>query len=724
MAGPIASAQDSFAELLSAGALPNPQGGAGDLSATDLVQLFESQATSRRLDLEARRLGAERRAFYSIGSSGHEGNAAVARALRLTDMAFLHYRSGAFLIERSRQLPGSTPIWDMALSFTASRDDPISGGRHKVLGSKPLNIPPQTSTIASHLPKAVGAAYAISLARALSFAGKVMPDDALVLCSFGDASSNHSTAQGAFNTAAWTAFRNIPLPLIFLCEDNGIGISVPTPDGWVGRNFSQRAGLEYVACDGRDVASAFAGAQEAADIARRRRKPVFLHMKTVRIGGHAGSDVEAAYRSRAEIEVAQREDPLLMTAARLASEAGISSGEIAGIYARISDQARHAMEAATERPKLTSAKDVMASVVPPRVETPAAPATSLDQPAANEPQHLSRMVSLVLAEQMQRHEEIVVFGEDVGRKGGVYGATTRLQQQFGRTRVFDTLLDEQAILGNAIGFAHNGLLPIPEIQFLAYVHNAEDQLRGEAATLSFFSRGQYTNPMVVRIAGLGYQKGFGGHFHNDNSVNVFRDIPGIVVACPSSAAEAARLMRESVRLAREEGRVVVFIEPIALYGTKDLHEDGDGEMLSVLNEISDAAPLGEVAVHGEGRDLLIATYGNGTYMARRCAKRLAAEGIATRVLDLRWLHPLPVDAVLAEARDCEALLVVDECRRTGSLAEEMVCRLVEGGFDRPLARLNSDDSFIPLGPAAEEVLLSEAQIMAAARKLTGKGDAA
>ena len=447
-------------------------------------------------------------------------------------------------------------------------------------------------------------------------------------------------------------------------------------------------------------------------------------MKTVRIGGHAGSDVEAAYRSRAEIEVAQREDPLLMTAARLASEAGISSAEIAGIYARISDQARHAMEAATERPKLTSAKDVMASVVPPRVVTRAAPATSLDQPAANEPQHLSRMVSLVLAEQMQRHEEIVVFGEDVGRKGGVYGATTRLQQQFGRTRVFDTLLDEQAILGNAIGFAHNGLLPIPEIQFLAYVHNAEDQLRGEAATLSFFSRGQYTNPMVVRIAGLGYQKGFGGHFHNDNSVNVFRDIPGIVVACPSSAAEAARLMRESVRLAREEGRVVVFIEPIALYGTKDLHEDGDGEMLSVLNEISDAAPLGEVAVHGEGRDLLIATYGNGTYMARRCAKRLAAEGIATRVLDLRWLHPLPVDAVLAEARDCEALLVVDECRRTGSLAEEMVCRLVEDGFDKPLARLNSDDSFIPLGPAAEEVLLSEAQILAAARKLTGKGDAA
>src|SRR5690554_8156243 len=134
-------------------------------------------------------------------------------------------------------------------------------------------------------------------------------------------------------------------------------------------------------------------------------------------------------------------------------------------------------------------------------------------------------------------------GEDIGRKGGVYGVTRGLQKRFGVHRVVDTLLDEQSILGLGIGLGQNGLLPIVEIQFLAYLHNAEDQLRGEAATLSFFSSGQYQNPMVIRIASLAYQKGFGGHFHNDNSIAVLRDLPGVIVACPSNGPDAANMLR-------------------------------------------------------------------------------------------------------------------------------------------------------------------------------------
>ena len=145
---------------------------------------------------------------------------------------------------------------------------------------------------------------------------------------------------------------------------------------------------------------------------------------------------------------------------------------------------------------------------------------------------------------MLEYPEIVMMGEDVGRKGGVYGVTQKLCDRFGQDRIIDTLLDEQSILGLAIGLAHNGFIPMPEIQFLAYLHNAEDQIRGEAATLSFFSNGQFTNPMVLRIAGLGYQKGFGGHFHNDNSLAVLRDIPGVIVGCPSHGADAAKMLRE------------------------------------------------------------------------------------------------------------------------------------------------------------------------------------
>lgn len=199
-----------------------------DLTDAALVEIFDSQILSRQLDLTSRRMQAKGQSFYTIGSSGHEGNAAISAVFRHTDMAFLHYRDAPFLIQRSRQLPGQTPAWDLLLSFAASEEDPISGGRHKVLGSKALFIPPQTSTIASHLPKALGAAYSLGLSRRTAHKG-AMPDDSVVLCSFGDASFNHSTAQGAINAAAWTAYQNIPLPLVWVCEDNGIGISTNTP---------------------------------------------------------------------------------------------------------------------------------------------------------------------------------------------------------------------------------------------------------------------------------------------------------------------------------------------------------------------------------------------------------------------------------------------------------------------------------------------------------------
>ena len=175
---------------------------------------------------------------------------------------------------------------------------------------------------------------------------------------------------------------------------------------------------------------------------------------------------------------------------------------------------------------------------------------------------------------------MLAFGEDVGRKGGVYGVTRGLPRRFGAGRVFDTLLDEQSILGLGLGAGLSGLLPVPEIQYLAYLHNAEDQLRGEAASLQFFSAGQYRNPMVARVAGLAYQKGFGGHFHNDNAVGVLRDIPGLVVAVPSRAQDAAAMLRTCLAAAAVDGTRVRFLEPIALYHTRDLYQPGDGGWLS------------------------------------------------------------------------------------------------------------------------------------------------
>ena len=221
-----------------------------NIRSSELISLFESQIMSRHMDLKARILKNEGKCFYTIGSSGHEGNAVFGKVFPYTDMAFLHYRSGPFFIQRSKQLPESTPIYDIALSFMASSDDPISGGRHKVIGSKKLNIPPQTSTIASHLPKAVGTAFSIDRAKDLDISERKLKTESIILCSFGDASANHATALSAFNTASWVSNSGGHVPIIFICEDNGTGISVPTNEHWIEQNFSNRLGLQYVKTDG------------------------------------------------------------------------------------------------------------------------------------------------------------------------------------------------------------------------------------------------------------------------------------------------------------------------------------------------------------------------------------------------------------------------------------------------------------------------------------------
>ncbi|MGQ0586616.1 MAG: thiamine pyrophosphate-dependent enzyme [Gammaproteobacteria bacterium] len=699
------------------GTLPRPRhdwslADAG-ITKAELIELFETQVLSRQLDLHARRMSAAKQGFYTIGSSGHEGNAAIAKALRHTDPAMLHYRDAPFFIQRSKQVPGIDIVYDMLLSFVASSDDPIAGGRHKVLGSKPLTVPPQTSTIASQLPKAVGAAYSMPLAKRLGVPS-AWPADSVVVCSFGDASLNHSTAQGAMNAAAWIAYQSVPLPLIFVCEDNGLGVSVPTPAGWVEATVRRWPAIQYVACDGLDLLDTLRAARQGERLARRG-KPVFLHMGCVRLMGHAGADAQEGYLSPAQIEAQEKLDPLLFSAALLLEHGALGAAEILERYDAIGANVRTVAEKAIARPKLRTVKDVMASIVPPSRKPPVAsrpaPAPSKDKTT------LARLITATLDRALATKPHLVMAGEDIGAKGGVYGLTIKLQQRHGAHRVIDTLLDEQTILGLGIGIAHNNLLAVVEIQYLAYLHNAEDQIRGEAATLPFFSNGQFTNPMVVRVAGLGYQKGFGGHFHNDNSIAVLRDIPGLLVCCPSNGADAVGLLQEAIRLADEEQRVVIFLEPIALYHTRDLHQPDDGLWTFADPGPDHRLPVGKLGVHGDGEDLAIVTYGNGMYLSRQALPEIEANGVKARLVDLRWLTAIDHDAVLKAVKDCKRVLIVDECRRSGSLSEELVTGLVERGWksDR-LSRLTAEDSFIPLGVASTVTMPSKDQIVAAALK--------
>ncbi|MGL6211347.1 MAG: thiamine pyrophosphate-dependent enzyme, partial [Paracoccaceae bacterium] len=290
---------ENFLRRLAAGDLPEGRLPTGPLTGAQARAVYRAACVSRALDLQARVMQRGGQGFYTIGSSGHEAMAAMALALRADDMAFLHYRDAAFQIARGGQVPGQDPVWDMLLSFAASSEDPISGGRHKVLGSRALMIPPQTSTIASHLPKAVGAAYSIGLMRGGRPEHALLAADGVVMASFGDASLNHASAQGALNAAGWASWSGAALPLLFVCEDNGIGISTKSPKGWVGAVLASRPGVRVFGCDGLDVYDTYRVAAEAVDFVRRARKPAVLHLTCVRLYGHAGADVPTTYLPRA-----------------------------------------------------------------------------------------------------------------------------------------------------------------------------------------------------------------------------------------------------------------------------------------------------------------------------------------------------------------------------------------------------------------------------------------
>ena len=735
---------------------------------TDTRAVFRAMLTSRALDVAARRLKAEGRGYYTISSAGHEYNAVVGHLLRPTDPAFLHYRAGAFVAARRRHDLDAF-VHDTVASFQASTSDPVAAGRHKVWGSREAWIPPQTSTIASHVPKAVGAAIALGRLGRGRLPGtpqtEEVGEDAITCVSFGDASLNHATAASGLTMARWARRHGAAVPVLFVCEDNGLGISVPTPRGWVEGSLSRLPGLTYLRADG-DLAQRWAVVEEAVSRVRRERAPVALHLPTVRLWGHAGSDVEVGYRAHEDIRATEVADPLLEVVRWLVAAGHATASELQAELAEV----RAGVDRACEAAVVEHAGDLAQVVGPlalklPRASVPATtagarraawddagvPLPELAQPAVR--RTLGARLNAVLHDLLQARPEAVVMGEDVARKGGVYGITTGLQDRFGLDRVFDTMLDETAILGAAQGFGLLGYLPLPEIQYLAYLHNALDQLRGEACSTTWLSDGAFSTPMVVRVASFAYQKGFGGHFHNDNAIGALRDIPGLLLAAPGRGDDAVRMLRGAVALAADAGRVVAFLEPIALYHERDLHQPGDegwltdypveGELLpgtvglypaaghrpvqvEVGGAVLASAPVArDVADEDDpgrtddGADLVVATYANGVRMCLRVARRLLEDdGIRLRVLDLRWLQPLPMAAIAAHAHDVGRLLVVDECRATGGgIADAVVAGLVERGSSAAMATVRAHDSYVPLGPAASHVLVTEDDIAGAARRL-------
>lgn len=666
---------------------------------------------------------------YTISSAGHERMALVGAALRATDPALLHYRDGGLVMTRHR-MAGLDPVAATVQAFAADQREPASGGRHKVWGSAPAWIVPQTSTIASHIPKATGLALALDRATRLGWELPV-PDDAIVVTSMGDASINHASALSGVNAAVYGRRRGVGVPLLLVVEDNGLGISTPTPSGWVeawGRSWPH---LEYLRV-ADDLRTAWHQLTTAVDRVRNERAPVLVHLPTVRLWGHAGSDVERGYRTTDEIRADELRDPLPAMARELASLGVADGAMLRERLAAVRAEVAAAVEALDPPQPLVDRDAVLTSLYVHDDATVRATAEAADPGDRRElhdgllPEEVSQAgrrtmaahTNAALREVLASYPRSLVLGEDVGRKGGVYGVTNGLQDRFGPHRVIDTLLDETGILGAAQGAGLAGQLPIAEIQYLAYLHNAIDQLRGEAGSTRFFSNGQFTAPMVLRMASFADPQGFGGHFHNDHAVSSLREIPGLAICVPSRGDQAVSLLRTAVAMAHAHGRVVAVLEPTALYHRRDLFDEGDEQWTSDWPAQNALALPGQVGLAGpDEADVVLVTAGNGVPLSMRASARLAEQGISVQIVDVRWLAPLPVAAVKQIADRVGRVVVVDECRASGGWADAMLSGLVRRGFTGRVTTVTAADSFVPIGPAAPTVLVSEDEVFDAARQL-------
>ena len=598
--------------------------------------------------------------------------------------------------------PGTTASATSCSGLLAAADEPIAGGRHKVFGHADLAVIPQTSTIASHLPRALGVAFAIGRGRRARTCDTQWPADALAVCSFGDASLNHSTAQGAINAAAYTAHQGVPLPLLFVCEDNGLGDQRADP-GRLGRRVAVEPARACVRVrrrhrSGRRVRRR-RGARRAG---ARRAAPGVLHLRIVRFGGHAGTDVESAYRDAGGIRADRDADPMVATARLLVAGGVATPAEL--VRARSSTRravvrARAAeligLPAAEQRRRGDRAAGPSAAAAGrrPGRRRRAAPHAGArffgTLPEDGPPLTLAESINRTLGDLLAADPSVLVFGEDVGAKGGVYGVTRGLQRMAGGDRVFDTLLDEQTILGLALGAGVSGMLPIPEIQYLAYLHNADGPAArrgGDAVVL--LQRASTSTRWSCASPATATRRGSAG------TSTTTTPSAGCATSPASSSprrragptprrccARAPRRRRPTARCACSSSR-----SPCTTPATCT-HAGDDGWLSPYVGPSGGPRPTCRSAAARVARD--------GDRRAHRhvgatgctcrcaspsgCASRASAAGCSTCAGSCRCRST----SSLANARDVGRVVVVDETRHQGGVGEAVVAGARRGRLRRP-----------------------------------------
>jgi len=682
------------------------------LSREQRIGLFRTIYASRRIDDREITGKRQNKVFFQINGAGHEALQAAA-ALCLEpgrDWFFLYYR------DRALAYALGVSARDMFLGSVGSRLDPATGGRMMPghWSSHKLNIFTTSSPTGTQFLQAVGAAEALLRAGREGLRERLgMTEGEVVLVTSGDG----TVAEGEFWESVNSAV-NLKVPLVYLIEDNGYAISVPTEVQYPGANVAallkgwEAQGLKVIdGVDGCDPVASYEAMREAVAHARARKGPALVRARVVRPYSHSLSDDEQLYKTPAQRADEARRDPVTTYPERLLREGLLTAGELESLKAEVQEEVDRAWEEAVEAPPPESgshSRHLYSETVDPTSAAFDREDQAGDQGTGSKT--LIDLVNLTLKQEMAANPLILAFGEDVADasrpeildelkgKGGVFKATHGLQRIFGENRVFNSPLAEATIVGRAIGLAARGFKPVVEIQFMDYIWPAMQQIRDELANIRWRSDDHFKAPVVIRVPIGGYLMG-GSVYHSQCGESSFTHIPGLRVVYPSRALDAAGLLRTAMRC----DDPVLFLEPKHLY--RQTHNKGNDPGPDFM------IPFGKARTVREGTDLSVITYGSTVHRAVQAARQAEAEGLNVEIIDLRTLNPYDWNAITATVKKTHRVLVAHEDTLAWGYGAEIAARIADELFfelDAPVRRLAAKDTWVAYHPSLEDEILPQA----------------
>ena len=692
------------------------EAGGTDPGDADLLRAYRCMLLSRKIDDKEIQLKHQSKTFFQISGAGHEAILVAAGMILRPgyDWFFPYYRDRALCLQL-----GVTPL-DMLLAAVGSKDDPSSGGRQMPShwGAVAHNIVSGSSATGMKVLHAVGAAEAgVIYDRVSAIADRASRyhGDEVVYVSLGDGTTSEGEFWEALNAACLKR-----LPVLFLVEDNGYAISVPvevqTAGGDISRLVRAFPGLHVETVDGTDFLASHRAMRAAAAHVRGRKGPALVHAHVTRPYSHSFSDDEKLYKTPAERENEQSRDPIQRFAEVLRARGAATDAELSATLAAVEAEVNEAALAALHAPK--PAPDTATLwVYSPDVD-PASDA--FDTPARHEGKADTMVAAInrTLRDEMAHNPRIVVFGEDVADasrraaldvvpgKGGVFKLTHGLQRLYGDDRVFNSPLAEAGIIGRAVGMAVRKLKPVVEIQFFDYIWPAMMQLRDEMSMLRYRSGNHFSCPMVVRVPIGGYVKG--GPYHSQSGESIFAHCPGIRIAFPSTAEDAAGLLRTAIRC----DDPVMFLEHKHLYRQTYNKSEYPGKDFMI--------PFGKARLRRDGSDVVVITWGALVQRSLVAAHQAERDGISTAVLDLRTIAPYDWDAIAALVARTNRVVVAHEDQITCGFGAEIAARIGSDLFehlDAPIRRVGALDTPVAYCPDLEDAILPQpADVLEAIRE--------